>query len=115
MGFFKELKQSWKEKSTGEKIGMCIDAVCGCAATFIGKRVGDILCEGNGSKAQRFCIRTASYGMAYAATDAAAKSLRKNGGDAAGLLIDAARGKAKITKVSPTENAGIKFEYEEER
>ena len=111
MGFLKEIGKMWKEMSTAQKINMGIDLVCGAGAAIIGKKVGDKLCEGSGSKFERALIRVTTTGAVAAGAEAGSKFLKRNYGDTSGLLIDAATGKAKLNSVKPTKD-GIQIEGE---
>lgn len=106
----KTIKDGWKGLRTADKIGIVIDILCGCGAAFVSKKVGDNLCEGHG-RFERLCIRTVTTGASLAAAEAGAESLKRNYGDVAGLMIDAATGKAKLSSVDINKD-GIRFEGE---
>lgn len=111
MGFLKEMRNGWKNLKTADKIGVCIDLVCGAGAAIIGKKAGDKLCEGSHSRLERILIRVTTTGAVAAGAEAGANYLKRNYGDTSGLLIDAATGKAKLKDVRPTKD-GIELEGE---
>ena len=111
MGFLKEMRRTWKEMTTAEKIGVGIDLVCGAGAALIGRKVGDKLCEGCDSKLERVLIRVTATGAVAAGAEAGSKYLKREYGDTTGLLIDAATGKAKLNGIRPTKD-GIELEGE---
>lgn len=113
MGFLKKMGQMWKEMKTADKINMAIDIVCGAGAAIISKKAGDKLCEDSESKVERALIRITTAGAVAAGAEAGANFLKRNYGDTSGLLIDVARGKAKLDEVRPTKD-GIEFVSVEE-
>lgn len=87
MGIFKALKDSWKAKTTVEKIGTIIDIITMIGSGAIGGSLGKTLSAGQ-KPIGRLCTQITCSGLGIAAGNAANKALKTYYGEPLGHIID---------------------------